>query len=92
MRGRAGRPLRITFRLNRRAVVRVAVRRAGRSRVLRTRQVNGRAGRNLVLVGGLPRGRWTARLSARAADGRRDGASVAIVVRAAAAPVPRFTG
>ena len=92
VRGRAGRPARLTFRLNRRAVVRVALRRAGRSRVVRTRRVNGRSGRNLVLIGPLARGRWTARLTATAADGRRDGASVAIVVRAAAAPAPRFTG
>jgi hypothetical protein len=82
----------IRFRLNRRAVVRVVVRRAGRSRVVRTRRVNGRSGRNLVLVGPLAPGRGTARLSARAADGRRDSATVAIAVRAAAAPVPRFTG
>jgi virginiamycin B lyase len=90
VRGTARRAVRIPFRLNRRAVVRVVVRRAGHRRA--TRRVNGRAGRNLVLVGPLAPGRWTARLSARAADGRRDRDSVAIVVRAAAAPAPRFTG
>ena len=93
VRATAGRPVRLRFRLNRRARVTAVVRKQVNAHTAqRTRRVRGRAGRNLVVVGPLRAGRWSARLTARAADGGVDRARIAIRVRAAQAPVPRYTG